>query len=237
MKAWPKALLPHMPSVQQLLAEGPKYDLEHVEWGDTEMKTLALEATSALYTELGEPGTFKERDLASVPDGWHDRADNLLSFLTKYADPAIMVFGAKIMLATYNLPIHPGKMKGFHEFHRKAGNLLVDAVGGGGDDDIMSQVERDIAKLLAENDHIVQYVDYHAIDKAAKEKERQEKRDKELEIHATNTVKRRALSNDSMIGMSSRIRPDSVAARQARGSLPQPNGHVTIGGVTVGTLS
>jgi len=233
MKAWPKALLPHMPSVQQLLAEGPKYDLEHVEWGDLEMKTLALEAASTLYTELGEPGTF--RDDSTVPNGWHDRADNLLSFLTKYADPMIMCFGAKILLATYNLPVHPGKMKGFHEFHVKAGHLIVAAVEGDGD--TIEIVEKDIAKLLAENDHIVQYVDYRAIEKAAKEKERQEQRDKELEIHAKNTVKRRALSNDSMIGMSSRIRPDSVAARQARGSLPQPNGHVTIGGVTVGTLS
>jgi len=234
-KAWPKALLPHMPSVQQLLADGPKYDLAHVEWGDMEMKTLALKCASALYLELGEPGTFQEDSTSSVPSEWHKRANNLLSFLTKYADPDIMVFGAKIMLATYSLPINPGKMKGFHEFHMKAGHLVVDSVEGAAD--IMERVEKDIAEITATNDNVVEYVDYRAIAKEAERLERQEKRDKELEIHAANTVRLRSLSNDSMIGMSSRIRPDSVAARQARGSLPQPNGHVTIGGVKVGTLS
>lgn len=206
LKAWPEALLPHMPTVNELLREGMKFDIEHVEWDDDEMKNLALECSSKLYLEL-------EGDRDNATSEWNHRADNLAGFLTEYADPELMIFGIKCMLTTYQLPIHPFQMPSFSDFQRKAGQLVIDCVEGKKDEHgkrLMDYIAEDIQYMMYMNDNCVEFVDVEAEAKTTAKVDREQQ------------IADRAARNGSILRQFSRVRTDSVAARQARGDLPMP---------------
>ena len=41
----------------------------------------------------------------------------------------LVVMGARVALTTYNLPLVPGKLKNFDEFHKRYGKYII-AAGG-----------------------------------------------------------------------------------------------------------
>ena len=71
------------------------------------------------YTKLG-----KEK-LAD----WHAQADNFLGFMMANFSTELVVMGARVALTTYNLPMVPGKMKNFDEFHKRFGKYIIAASG------------------------------------------------------------------------------------------------------------
>ena len=71
------------------------------------------------YTKLGK-GKLTE---------WHEQADNFLWFMMNNFTTELVVMGARVALTTYNLPMVPGKMKNFDEFHRRFGKYIIAASG------------------------------------------------------------------------------------------------------------
>jgi hypothetical protein len=41
----------------------------------------------------------------------------------------LVVMGARVALTTYNLPMVPGKMKSFDQFHQRFGKYIIAASG------------------------------------------------------------------------------------------------------------
>ena len=60
---------------------------------------------------------------------WHARADNFLGFMMSNFTTELVVMGARVALTTYNLPMVPGKMKNFDEFHKRFGKYIIAASG------------------------------------------------------------------------------------------------------------
>jgi hypothetical protein len=54
-------------------------------------------------------------------------ADNFFRFMMDNFTTELTVMGARTALTTYGLPIQPGKMKHFSEFHKKFGKFVVAA--------------------------------------------------------------------------------------------------------------
>jgi len=60
---------------------------------------------------------------------WHAQADNFLRFMMDNFTTELVVMGARVALTTYNLPMLPGKMKSFDEFHQRFGKYIIAASG------------------------------------------------------------------------------------------------------------
>lgn len=60
---------------------------------------------------------------------WHAQADNFLKFMMENFTTELVVMGARVALTTYNLPMVPGKMKSFDEFHKRFGKYIIAASG------------------------------------------------------------------------------------------------------------
>lgn len=60
---------------------------------------------------------------------WHAQADNFLRFMMDNFTVELVVMGTRVALTTYNLPMMPGKMKNFSEFHQRYGKYIVAASG------------------------------------------------------------------------------------------------------------
>ena len=60
---------------------------------------------------------------------WHSQADNFLRFMMDNFTTELVVMGTRVALTTYNLPLTPGKLKHFDEFHKKFGKYII-AAGG-----------------------------------------------------------------------------------------------------------
>jgi MoxR-like ATPase len=60
---------------------------------------------------------------------WHAQADNFLGFMMANFSTELVVMGARVALTTYNLPMVPGKMKNFDEFHKRFGKYIIAASG------------------------------------------------------------------------------------------------------------
>ena len=60
---------------------------------------------------------------------WHEQADNFFRFMMDNFTTELVVMGARVALTTYNLPLVPGKLKNFDEFHRRYGKYII-AAGG-----------------------------------------------------------------------------------------------------------
>ena len=60
---------------------------------------------------------------------WHEQADNFFRFMMDNFSTELVVMGARVALTTYNLPLVPGKLKNFDEFHKRYGKYII-AAGG-----------------------------------------------------------------------------------------------------------
>ena len=96
----------------------------------TELKVKEVSAmyslTISMCYELQEQ--FKILGKDKIAD-WHKQADNFLSFMMNNFSTELVVMGARVALTTYNLPMVPGKMKNFDEFHKRFGKYIIAASG------------------------------------------------------------------------------------------------------------
>ena len=60
-------------------------------------------------------------------DSWHKKADNFFKFMMDNFTTELTVMGARIALTTYGLPLVPGKLSNFDEFHKRFGKYIVAA--------------------------------------------------------------------------------------------------------------
>jgi len=97
------------------------------------VKELKVKEVSAMYSltismcyELQEQ--YKKLGKDKISD-WHAQADNFLSFMMENFTTELVVMGARVALTTYNLPMVPGKMKNFDEFHKRFGKYIIAASG------------------------------------------------------------------------------------------------------------
>jgi hypothetical protein len=58
---------------------------------------------------------------------FHKQADHFLKFMMENFTTEVCVMGARVALTTYNLPMVPGKMPSFDEFHTKYGKYVLAA--------------------------------------------------------------------------------------------------------------
>ena len=96
----------------------------------TELKTKEVSAmyslTISMCYELQEQ--YKKLGKEKIAD-WHSQADNFLKFMMENFSTELVVMGARVALTTYNLPMVPGKMKNFDEFHKRFGKYIIAASG------------------------------------------------------------------------------------------------------------
>jgi hypothetical protein len=96
----------------------------------TELKVKEVSAmyslTISLCYELQEQ--YKKLGKDKIAD-WHKQADNFLSFMMNNFSTELVVMGARVALTTYNLPMVPGKMPNFDEFHKRFGKYIIAASG------------------------------------------------------------------------------------------------------------
>jgi len=92
---------------------------------------LKVKEVSAMYSltislcyELQD--NYKKLGKDKIAD-WHAQADNFLGFMMSNFTTELVVMGARVALTTYNLPMVPGKMKNFDEFHKRFGKYIIAA--------------------------------------------------------------------------------------------------------------
>ena len=97
------------------------------------VKELKVKEISAMYSltislcyELQEQFAKLGKDKISQ---WHEQADNFLKFMMDNFTTELVVMGARVALTTYNLPMVPGKMKSFDDFHKRFGKYIIAASG------------------------------------------------------------------------------------------------------------
>lgn len=97
------------------------------------VKELKVKEISAMYSltismcyELQD--NYKKLGKEKVAD-WNAQADNFLRFMMDNFTTELVVMGTRVALTTYNLPMIPGKMKNFNEFHQRFGKYIVAASG------------------------------------------------------------------------------------------------------------
>ena len=97
------------------------------------VKELKTKEVSAMYSltismcyELQEQ--YKKLGKDKITE-WHAQADNFLKFMMENFTTELVVMGARVALTTYNLPMLPGKMKSFDEFHKRFGKYIIAASG------------------------------------------------------------------------------------------------------------
>ena len=95
-----------------------------------ELKTKEVSAMYSLTTsmcyELQDFYTKNGKDKLSE---FHGMADNFLRFMMDNFTTEVTVMGARVALTTYNLPMIPGKMPSFDEFHQRFGKYVLAAAG------------------------------------------------------------------------------------------------------------
>jgi hypothetical protein len=97
------------------------------------VKELKVKEVSAMYSltvsmcyELQD--NYAKLGKEKIGD-WHGQADNFFRFMMDNFTTELVVMGARVALTTYNLPLVPGKLKNFDEFHRRYGKYII-AAGG-----------------------------------------------------------------------------------------------------------
>jgi hypothetical protein len=97
------------------------------------VKELRTKDISAMYSltismcyELQEQHKKLGKDKIAQ---WHTMADNFLKFMMDNFTTELVVMGARVALTTYNLPMVPGKMTNFNEFHQRFGKYIIAASG------------------------------------------------------------------------------------------------------------
>ena len=95
-----------------------------------DLKTKEISAMYSLTTsmcyELQDYYTKNGKD--KIAD-FHKMADNFLRFMMDNFTTEVTVMGARVALTTYNLPMVPGKMPSFDEFHQRFGKYVLAAAG------------------------------------------------------------------------------------------------------------
>ena len=97
------------------------------------VKNLEVKEISAMYSltvsmcyELQD--AYAKLGKEKISD-WHGMADNFFRFMMDNFSTELDVMGARDALTTYNLPLVPGKLKNFDEFHKRYGKYII-AAGG-----------------------------------------------------------------------------------------------------------
>jgi hypothetical protein len=94
----------------------------------TELKVKEISAmyslTVSMCYELQEQ--YRKLGKDKMPD-WYAQADNFLRFMMDNFTTELVVMGARVAMTTYSLPLLPGKMKSFDEFHKKFGKYIIAA--------------------------------------------------------------------------------------------------------------
>ena len=97
------------------------------------VKTLEVKEVSAMYSltvsmcyELQDNYAKLGKDKIGQ---WHEQADYFFRFMMDNFSTELVVMGARVALTTYNLPLVPGKLKNFDEFHKRYGKYII-AAGG-----------------------------------------------------------------------------------------------------------
>ena len=95
------------------------------------VKELKVKEVSAMYSltismcyELQDQ--YKKLGKDKIAD-WHKQADTFLRFMMDNFTTELVVMGARVALTTYNLPMVPGKMPNFDEFHKRFGKYIIAA--------------------------------------------------------------------------------------------------------------
>ena len=94
------------------------------------VKELNVKEISAMYS-LTVSMCYELRDAIEVKKvsnkEFHDMAHNFFEFMMNNFETELVVMGAKTALKTHRLPIEPGQLKNFDEFHKKYGKYIVEA--------------------------------------------------------------------------------------------------------------
>lgn len=94
-----------------------------------ELKTKEVSAMYSLTTSMCyELQDFYTKNKDKVTE-FHKMADNFLRFMMDNFTTEVTVMGARVALTTYNLPMVPGKMPSFDEFHQRYGKYVLAAAG------------------------------------------------------------------------------------------------------------
>lgn len=92
----------------------------------TELNTEEISAMYSLMVslcyELQEQ--YKKLSKEKISD-WTVQADHFLKFIMDNFTTELVVMGVRVALKTYNLPMVPGKMKHFDEFHSRFGKYIL----------------------------------------------------------------------------------------------------------------
>jgi hypothetical protein len=95
------------------------------------VKELKVKEVSAMYSltvslcyELQD--SFQKLGKDKIGE-WHTQADRFLRFMMDNFTTEVTVMGARVALTTYNLPMVPGKMPSFDEFHQRFGKYIIAA--------------------------------------------------------------------------------------------------------------
>ena len=95
-----------------------------------ELKTKEVSAMYSLTTSMCyELQDFYQKNGKNKLTEFHSMADNFLRFMMDNFTTEVTVMGARVALTTYNLPLIPGKMPSFDEFHQKYGKYVLAAAG------------------------------------------------------------------------------------------------------------
>ena len=97
------------------------------------VKELKIKEVSAMYSltvsmcyELQDAYTKLGK---TKIEEWHAMTDNFFRFMMDNFTTELVVMGARVALTTYNLPLVPGKLKNFDEFHKRYGKYIIAANG------------------------------------------------------------------------------------------------------------
>lgn len=89
--------------------------------------TLNVKEISAMYS-LTVSMCYELKDAAEKKvKNWDEMADNFFRFMMDNFETELVVMGAKVALTNYDLPLDPGKLKNFDEFHDRFGKYVIAA--------------------------------------------------------------------------------------------------------------
>lgn len=106
----------------------PALDILQGKVKDLQIKELSAQYSLAisLCYELQDQ-LKKFPDPKKPSDEWHKMANTFFVYMMANFTQELTVMGARIALTTYNLPMLPGKMPDFNEFHKRYGKFIVAA--------------------------------------------------------------------------------------------------------------
>jgi hypothetical protein len=94
----------------------------------TELKVKEISAMYSLTISL----CYELKDAYDKTNGklekWNAMADNFFRFIMDNFNTEMVVMAARVAITTYNIPLVPGKLKHFDEFHQRFGKYIVAAV-------------------------------------------------------------------------------------------------------------